>query len=56
MLKSSLLWKIVTLGGVMILLLIPLMMIRYQRAVAGAWRRDVPDASSGLVFALLFAT
>ncbi|MDI5434845.1 hypothetical protein MJM45_30600, partial [Salmonella enterica subsp. enterica serovar Kentucky] len=29
MLKSPLLWKMITLGGAMILLLIPLMMVRH---------------------------
>lgn len=44
MLKSSLLWKIVTLGGVMILLLIPLMMIRQIIMERADYRSDVEAA------------
>lgn len=44
MLKSPLLWKIVTLGGVMILLLIPLMMIRQIIMERADYRSDVEAA------------
>lgn len=32
------------------------LLLEYRRSATGAWRRDVPDAPSGLVFALLSAT
>lgn len=44
MLKSSLLWKIVTLGGAMILLLISLMLIRQILMERADYRSDVEAA------------
>lgn len=44
MLKSPLLWKIVTLGGAMILLLISLMLIRQILMERADYRRDVEAA------------
>ncbi len=44
MLKSPLLWKIVTLGGAMILLLIPLMLIRQILMERADYRSDVETA------------
>ena len=44
MLKSPLFWKIVTLGGAMLLLLIPLTMVRQIIVERSDYRNDVEDA------------
>ncbi|WP_333499199.1 cell envelope integrity protein CreD [Kluyvera sp. CHPC 1.2972] len=44
MLKSPLFWKIVTLGGAMVLLLIPLMMIRQVIVERADYRGEVEDS------------
>lgn len=44
MLKSPLFWKIVTLGGAMLLLLIPLTMVRQIIVERADYRNDVEDA------------
>ena len=44
MLKSPLFWKIVTLGGAMLLLLIPLTMVRQIIVERSDYRHDVEDA------------
>ncbi|MGS9064219.1 inner membrane CreD family protein, partial [Salmonella enterica subsp. enterica serovar Infantis] len=44
MLKSPLLWKIITLGGDMILLLIPLMMVRHTIVERADYRSHVEYA------------
>ncbi|POT56050.1 cell envelope integrity protein CreD [Citrobacter amalonaticus] len=44
MLKSPLFWKIITLGGAMLLLLIPLMMVRQIIVERADYRSDVEDA------------
>ncbi|HCL5269612.1 TPA: cell envelope integrity protein CreD [Salmonella enterica] len=44
MLKSPLLWKIATLGGTMILLLIPLMLVRQTIVERADYRSDVENA------------
>lgn len=44
MLKSPLFWKIVTLGGAMLLLLIPLTMVRQIIVERADYRHDVEDA------------
>lgn len=41
MLKSPLLWKMITLGGAMILLLIPLMMVRHTIVERADYRSHV---------------
>lgn len=41
MLKSPLLWKMITLDGAMILLLIPLMMVRQTIVECATYRSDV---------------
>ncbi|EDT3310835.1 cell envelope integrity protein CreD, partial [Salmonella enterica subsp. enterica serovar Worthington] len=44
MLKSPLLWKMITLGGAMILLLIPLMMVRHTIVERADYRSHVEAA------------
>lgn len=44
MLKSPLLWKMITLGGAMILLLIPLMMVRHTIVERADYRSHVENA------------
>lgn len=44
MFKSPLFWKIVTLGGAMLLLLIPLTMIRQIIVERSDYRSEVEDA------------
>lgn len=44
MLKSPLFWKIVTLGGAIVLLLIPLMMVRQIIVERADYRDAVEDA------------
>ena len=44
MLKSPLFWKIVTLGGAMVLLLIPLMMVRQVIVERADYRGEVEDS------------